>query len=137
MNNNLNLNLTYNAWSDFLIERWRKKIHLLGIGYSQHLYESFEKELFFSAGGDMGKIDFSFAYYGKFVEMGVGKGTPLGEVSVIATDRRLIGKDTGNRRRPKKWYTSIFNTEVRKLGFIIAEKYGQKATFSIVENLKN
>jgi len=61
-----------------------------------------------SAQGDVLKIDFAFKYYGKFVDMGVGKGVEDRSGQGESDSRKLEGKMLGNRRRPKKWYSRTF-----------------------------
>ena len=60
--------------------------------------------------GNPQKVTFLFLYYGKFPDMGVGRGVKLGDPS-------------GNRQR-KPWYSSVFLKEVYALGRLLAEKYG-------------
>jgi hypothetical protein len=134
MSGNTNLNLTVDAWSQFVIERWKKKINALQIGYSQSLEDSLSREVF-SSSGNISKVEFSFNYYGKFTDMGVGRGVSLGDVGSLQSDRSLSGNETGNRRRPKKWHSKTFFTEVAKLKFILAENYAHAGTISIRESI--
>jgi hypothetical protein len=90
-----------------------------------------------SAQGDVLKIDFAFKYYGKFVDMGVGKGVKLGRVKENQDSRRLEGKMLGNRRRPKKWYSATFYAEAMKLGEIMAKEFGRRGTVVISENIND
>lgn len=134
MSKQVDLNETARAWAQIVLERWEQKMDALNIGYTQQLQDSFLLELV-SMGTDVTQIAFEFKYYGKFVDMGVGKGVSLGEVRGNVVERRLVGRETGNRRRAKKWYSPVFYTEVAKLRFIMAEKYARNAVMAIVENL--
>lgn len=134
MTENLNINETARAWAEIVLERWEQKIETLRIGYSLQLEDSFLLDLM-SSGPHVSQIAFSFKYYGKFVDMGVGKGVSLGEVKGNITERRLVGRETGNRRRAKKWYSPVFYTEVAKLKHILAEKYARSGVLAIVENI--
>lgn len=136
MAENLNINETARAWAEIVLERWEQKIEALKIGYSQQLEDSLLLDLM-SSGPHVSQIAFEFKYYGKFVDMGVGNGVSLGEVKGVATERRLIGRETGNRRRPKKWYSPVFYTEVEKLKHILAEKYAKSGVLAIVENIND
>jgi len=135
MSNNTVLNETYKAWADIVLERWMKKMILLKIGRTDQLYNSLVYELFTEAGGNVAKIAFAFHYYGKFVDMGVGNGVSVGEVSLLSSERRFRGSERGNRRRPKKWYSTVFYTEAGKLRFLLAEKYAIKGALMIIENI--
>jgi hypothetical protein len=137
MNGTPNLNQTVDSWAMFVLERWHKKISQLGIGYSQQLEDSLAREVFNQSGGDAAKIQFTFNYYGKFTDMGVGRGVDLGSVSSLKEDRSLAGNHTGNRRRPKKWYSPVFYTEVAKLKFILAEKYAHSGALTITESIED
>ncbi|MBW6491867.1 MAG: hypothetical protein K0B15_11815 [Lentimicrobium sp.] len=137
MNGNPDLNKTIDAWSTFVLERWHKKISMLQIGYSQQLEDSLSRELFAQSAGDAAKVTFSFHYYGKFSDMGVGKGVDLGSVSSLKSDRALGGNETGNRRRPKKWYSPVFYTEVAKLKFILAKNYAHSGALAITETISD
>lgn len=121
---NLNVNLTVQAWADIVIQIWLDKIEQLRIQYSYQLADSFANHVISHANGDVQRIEFAFNYYGKFVDMGVGKGTTLEDVS-----------SPDNKRRPKPWYSRTFYAEVQKLGRLLAEKYARKGVLVIVENI--
>jgi hypothetical protein len=121
---NLNLNITVQAWADIVITIWLNKIDQMNIHYSYQLADSFVNHVISHANGDVQKIEFAFNYYGKFVDMGVGKGVSLEDVQ------------SGNTsRKPKPWYSKVFYSEVQKLASLMAQKYARKATLAIVENI--
>ena len=97
MAENTDIKLTVEAWAEIVMERWLDKIDRLGIGYSMQLADSFQMEVISNAGGDVARIEFAFKYYGKFVDMGVGKYTKLDQVKELKTDRRMEGKQRGLR----------------------------------------
>ncbi len=123
------------SWAKITIENWQKKLHKFRIGYSLDLENSFSKEIISSPQGELIKISFEFKYYGKFVDMGVGKGTKLGDVKENRTSRRLEGRILGNRRRPKKWYSKTFHAETARLAEIMAEEFAHAGVLNIVENI--
>ena len=125
------------TWAKITIKRWLKKIQGMKIGSSGELAKSFLFDVISSARGDLIKIDFAFNYYGKFIDMGVGSGTSLGDVKENTTSRRLDGKMLGNRRRPKKWYSKTFHAEVMKLSEIFAKEYGHRGVIAITENVSD
>ena len=110
-------------WADIVIERWMAKISKLKIIETSELLRSFTSQVHMDANGDASKIVFTFLYYGIFPDMGVGKGVPYEKVSQ-------------SNRRAKPWYSQQFHKEVVKLGYIMAERYGEKAmeAISIIEN---
>lgn len=100
-------------WADIVLERWIRKIRQLKIGSSGELLKSLNSHLTLEANGDPKKITFTFLYYGRFVDMGVGRGVKLG--------------DTSGRRKKKPWYSSTFLKEVNVLGRELAKRYGYDA----------
>jgi hypothetical protein len=125
------------AWAKITIKRWQKKIQGLSIGETGELTRSFLYDVVASAQGDVLKIDFAFKYYGKFVDMGVGKGVKVGQVKENQDSRKLEGKMLGNRRRPKKWYSKTFAAEAMKLGEILAKEFGRRGAVVISENIND
>ena len=116
---------TLEAWADIVIERWQARINRLGVTDTETLLKSFKKNVETDAAGDPVKIVFTYAYYGKFPDMGVGKGVPLD----------TVGKK--GIRQAKPWHGKVFFGQVRRLAEITAEKYGREAEINIIEELTN
>jgi len=114
MADNANLSLTVEAWAKIVVERWENKIVRLRIHHSGNLYKSFAVHVFTQANGDPDKIEFAFNYYGKFVDMGVGR--------------------SGTRKK-KPWYSKVFFGQVKQLGVILRSKYEYKAQLTIITNI--
>lgn len=119
MAENLNLGLTVEAWANIVIERWETKLQRLNIRHTGKLADSFHQHVVTQANGNPELIVFTFEYYGKFVDMGVGRGVTIEQVA-------------SSNRRPKPWYSKQFFSQIEKLKDILAEKYGQKAQFEII-----
>lgn len=120
---------TIEAWADIVLKEWDKKASALGISDTHELISSFVHHVHWHAGGDLQRIEFAFNYYGKFVDMGVGRGVSLD------TRDAMIG--TGlTTRRPKPWFTDTFYKEVAKLRYLIAERTSENIIFSIVRTLE-
>jgi len=112
---------TLKAWADIVIERWELRISQLGVVDTGELLRSFQAQVNTDANGNGEKIVFTYAYYGRFPELGVGKGIKAGIES---------------NRKKKPWYTKIFFGQVNQLARIMAEKYGQQAIAGIIENIE-
>ena len=125
------------AWARITIIKWKKKLASNRIGDTGNLLRSFKYNVLASAQGNVLKITLLFEYYGRFVDMGVGKGVKIGDVKESAASRKLSGKMLGNRRRPKKWYSKTFHAEVMKLSEIFAKEYGHRGVVAITENLSD
>lgn len=125
------------AWAKITIIKWNKKLTSNKIGDTGTLLKSFKYNVLASAQGNVLKIILLFEYYGRFVDMGVGKGVKIGDVKESAASRKLSGNMLGNRRRPKKWYSKTFHAEVMKLSEIFAKEYGHRGVVAITENLSD
>ena len=119
MAENLDLRLTVEAWAEITIKNWLDKIIRLNVIRSRDLFNSFSMHIYTNSGGDPTKIEFAFLYYGKFIDMGVGRGAPLGS----------------GQRKAKRWYNKQFGKEIARLREIMGEKYAEKAAFAVVDAL--
>ncbi len=124
-NPNTNLNLTIEAWSDIVIDNWLDNISKLRIGYFFQLESTLHYNIFSSGHNLPSVVEFSFPLYGKFVDMGVGRGVKLEDV-----------KSSDNNRRPKKWYSKTFYSQTLKLSQILSQKYARMGTLAIIEQIE-
>lgn len=119
-------------WARFTVDRLSKSLKKRRIGVTNSLYFSLYHKLIGIAGGDIGSVKHSFNYYGKFVDMGVGRGQKLDGVKSNA-DLRAIGS---GGRKPKKWYSKTYYGEVAELRNLLANKYGEQAAGLIKEEIE-
>jgi len=136
MSENTNILETVSAWANIVEQIWADKIIKLQIHDTFDGLDSIMNDVSQNNGMPT-SVEFTFNYYMKFVDMGVGKGTSMGNVEDNKISRRNEGKQAGNRRRPKPWYASTMYAERMKLSEILAKKYAYKAALSIVENIDN
>jgi hypothetical protein len=122
-------------WARFTIEKWVDNLHRLKIGHTGELERSFRQHVEVNGDGDLQKIELLYAYYGLFVDMGVGSGTKNGDQGDNSDARRLMGKQRGNRRSPKKWVNKTTHGQVLKLGELLADNAGQKAGYIMINTL--
>ena len=123
------------AWAKITIKIWRQNIVKMKLINTNQLFQSFVENVISAANGDLLKIEFAFKYYGKFSDMGVGRGSKIGDIKENRTSRHLEGKMLGNRRMPRKWYSKTFTAEVLRLKEILENQYGIRAQLTIAENL--
>jgi hypothetical protein len=107
----------------------------IGQNSSGDLYRSFKFKVIAGAEGNVDRIEFAFNYYGKFLDMGVGKGTKLGDRPVSRGSRVLADRMLGYVRKPKKWYSKTFYGESQRLFEILQKEYCRKAQVMISENI--
>lgn len=110
-------------WAKITIERWETRISKLNIYSTGALLKSFHHQVLNDAGGNVEKIMFTFEYYGRFPDMGVGNGVPYSKVNM-------------SNRKAKPWYSKIFINECNFLAKMFATRYGKMAanSFQIIEN---
>ncbi len=114
---------TIEAWAAYVIERWQLEIVRLGINSTGQLLRSFTSTITTQSGGNVDKIIFAYEYYGKFVDMGVGRGVTIAEVAQSG-------------RKPKPFQGKVFFSQVKKLAEILKEKYQNEAALTIVESIE-
>lgn len=135
MAENTNLNETLEAWADITLDKWRQKMQQMHIGATGELARSLRQHVTMSANGESFRIEFFYNWYGKMVDLGVGKGTKLGDIAENKLARRLMGRGATNPRRAKVWKSKTFYAETAKLNAILLEKYNRKAVQSILESI--
>lgn len=123
MADNLNPSETATAWAEIVIEIWEDKMERLKVNRTLDLINSLLFHVNTAANGNVEMIQFFFNYYGKFVDMGVGKGLPAGLTLINA------------QRMPKPWYSKVFYSQVIRLSEIMAEKFANRAAITIVNNI--
>jgi hypothetical protein len=133
---NLNIQGTLEAWQKFTVKDWQKSIQKMRIGVTNDLYNSFINSLVQQSGGDVEKLIFIYKYYGKFPDMGVGRGVKVGDIAENRTVRGLTGQKIGRGRRAKKWYNKPFYSNLNRLSVILAEKYGTHIANTIVNEIE-
>lgn len=117
-------------WARYTAERLQKSITRKKIGSSGALAYSQLYELSAAAGGDIGSVKHSFNYYGKFVDMGVGRGQKIESVKGNGEVWQRAG------RKAKKWFSPTYYGQVSELRNLLAIKYGEQAANLIKENIE-
>ena len=117
-------NKGFNAeqWAKIVIERWEEKIVRLGI-IGDNLINSFTQQVITDSNGDPTLIAFAFNYYGKFVDMGVGRGVPLSEVPF-------------SNRRAKPWMSKTFARELGVMAELLSQHYGHRIAIVIANTIE-
>jgi hypothetical protein len=126
-------------WAIIVLDRWLQALDRYNIGkLDGALWRSFQQQLV-KANGDVEAVIFKFLKYGRFVDMGVGRGTTLNERVLIRkfdTYRDSEGKMTGRIARKKKpWYTKTFYREMAKLADLYKSNYANKLVSAVESSL--
>lgn len=118
-------------WAKITANRLVKALRKKGIGVTNSLQYSIAHKLVAMAGGDVTSITHTFNYYGKFIDMGVGRGQKIESVKSNGDVYRLVG----GGRKPKKWFTPTYYAETMVLLDLMGLKYGEQGAGIIKEQL--
>lgn len=129
MSENLNIELTVEAWAEITIKEWINKAAALGIAPDDPLtLDRFVHHVITNSNGDPQRVEFAYDYYLNFVDWGVGNG-------VTIENRDMMIRSGATRRRPKMWFTDVFYKQVKILSHLLEEKLAKKAELIISMNL--
>lgn len=130
-------------WLDISVEKFLEALDDYEIGkLDGELWRSIAGEIAMN-GGDPEAAIIKFLQYGRMVDMGVGRGMPIGSKKALGEQKFSEKRnDKGQlkkrpKRKPKPWYSKTKYREVMRLREIMAEEIGDM-TFAEVETaLKN
>lgn len=136
INSRINYKGSVQAWVKYTVKDWKTEIAKKKIGHSGQLLQSFRTHTYFGKDAELIEATFRFNFYGRFVEMGVGKGTKIGDVVENKITRSLMGRKAAPRR-PKKWYSKKLFFNANRLQEIIAKKFALQGQSIIVSEIKS
>lgn len=131
----VDLNTYLDRWAALTIEKWQEQLASKNIGVSFELKRSFEKHIQ-ATGEDAARIALKFKMYGRFLDMGVGRGLRANERAsnnFNRAGRRLGANVRVVGRRPKRWLNKTAARETYRL----SELLNSRATQTIIENFNN
>ena len=133
MANEKSIGQTIDHWAEITIKQWLWKMDLLGVGTSKQstgqLARSFYHHVNTAANGNPEYVEFAFEYYGKFVDMGVGKGVTL-------KNRDKLQNAGKTNRIAKPWFSSVFYDRLAILKKELAKYHAEYALKVIKTNLE-
>jgi len=117
------------------VERFQKSIEKAGVSKERNiLFDSFVSELQKGGSDTVERARIMFMKYGRYVDMGVGRGVPIGSAAAKADfERYRYAKNTARfkrgqlkkyGRKPKKWYSRTLAGQIKKLSELMMEHYG-------------
>jgi hypothetical protein len=125
-------------WLDITVERFVGNMRQLKIHDSGALSTSFRKFATELADGDVVKLRLSYALYGKFVDMGVGRGMGAGITKKDdGYDRIRNGRGQLKRRtrKARPWYRKEIAFQLHRLAELQTELKGQVVLSTIADAL--
>lgn len=109
-------------WAEITIMRWIERMADLNVGKTGALKGSFEFQVNADPSGMLKSITLFFLYYGRFPDMGVGKGMGIESVKENRSKwASALGENS--KRVPKKWYSPVFTREYNRLMELLIEYY--------------
>lgn len=124
-------------WAANVIRRWIKEIEYQNITDPDRLEKSLKYKIYNAAGGDMTKIIFTMANYGRYLDVGVGKGEKYKREkhNPIFWSGQKYPETAGYKHQVKPWMYPIFKQRVYALARILERKYSEYAQTIILSNL--
>lgn len=114
-----------NKFAKYVVEKWQSKVKELNINSTGELARSFVYEVRTNAAGDPDLIRFMFNWYGRMVDMGVGRGVTLADAGLRS------------KRQAKKWFTPVLYAEIKRLGELLCKDIAIKFNMSVLDALEN
>lgn len=115
-----------NSWAEVVIDRFHERMDDFEISkLDGDLWRSFAFQLV-ANGGNIEEVIFKFKAYGRFVDMGVGRGVPKGARGTAAFNkaRKENGQLQRYGRKPKPFYSKTKTREIGILRTILIRDYG-------------
>ena len=107
-------------FAQITIEKWEFNVVKNKLINTGDLLRSFQFTISGEANGDKAIISYTFNYYLRMLEMGVGKYSPIGSQS---------------RRKKHKVFTKTFNAEVHRLAELLANQYATEGALTVIRHL--
>lgn len=143
INEKINLKALLSAWTDITIDRFGEQLdkHLYSrkwrggrdrkrAGRTRELRNNWRQtKTLAGAGSGINRINISFLLYGRFLDMGVGRGSGY-HLTKYRANKRNGEKNT---RKPVRWYSKRKAAETHKLRELLA-RYYVEVPIALLEN---
>ena len=117
------LDIDYDKFAQYTVERWQTRIAKMGIIDTGQLYRSFVWHVYRDSNGDIERMVFTFKLYGWYVERGVGKGYRRGNGGNL----EFLANKSVKHRQKRRWYSPQMWHEMKRLAELVGKEYGEKA----------
>jgi len=124
-------------WLDIVVDQLHNALDEYDIGkLDGDLWKSITGSIV-SSGGSVQEVIVKFMQYGRFVDMGVGKGMPIGSQRKLgkkqySKNRNGSGQLLSHNRKSKPWYSKTKYREIARLRELMADSLSDQA-FSVIE----
>lgn len=120
-------------WSNYVTDRLTAELQRRNMKVSDDLLNSLKAAVESANANHEGAAALSFKTYGRFVDMGAGRGYNKGVPSSEAVRERLQDR---RGRRPKKWYSRVAYGTLDRLIMNLVSKY-QDGTLNMLKTTLN
>ena len=125
---------TVEKWLEYTLDDLRESLRKLKIDDTGHLLASVQGHLVAAAGDDVQKLSIAYAVYGKFVDMGVGRGMGAG-VRKRDSDYARIRDERGRlrqySRKPRPFASKVLGKQSFRLSVLLSDYFGATITARI------
>ena len=128
---------TLEIWAANVIHRWIKEMEYQNISNSSKLERSLKYKIYNASGGDQTKIVFTLLNYGRFVDLGVGRGEKYTKRKhqPVFRSGESYPETPGYHYQVKPWFLPIFKQRVYSLAKILERKYSEYAQLMIIQTI--
>jgi hypothetical protein len=119
-------------WAKYTAQRLQKSAKKHGVKDTGDLIYSILYDVI-GAAGDTTGTKHTFNFYGKFSDMGVGRGQ---KIESVKGNGAIIALASGKKRTPKKWFSKTYYAEVAELRNLLLVKYGEDGANIIKESIQ-
>lgn len=125
------------VWAANVIQRWIKEINAQDVKNPGKLIRSLHKRVYNAAGGDQTKIIFTLLNYGRFADLGVGRGEKYNrrKHDPVFYSGQKYPETPGYNWQVKPWLMPVFKQRVYSLAAILERKYNEYAEIMIIQNI--
>jgi hypothetical protein len=124
-------------WAPIMVDRLYQGLDKYNIGKLDGALWNSIKSQVLASNGDVDSIITKFLQYGRFVDMGVGRGVPIGAAGTAAFS--AARNDNGSLRKyhrsRKPWYSKAYYSEVQRFTELYADMFNKQVPVQIQEAL--
>lgn len=124
-------------WSEFTVDKLHDALDKYNIGkLDGALWKSIQDQVV-ANGGDVEKVITRFLQYGRFVDMGVGRGVPIGGAGTkqFSNARNNDGTLKRYARKPRPWFSKTYYHETQRFAELYAQAFQKQIPLQISDAL--
>lgn len=124
-------------WAFNVIQRWTKEIRVQDVSNPDKLISSLRKKVYNASGGDKTKIVFTFLNYGRFADLGVGRGEKYNKIKHERSFRsgKRYPETPGYSWQVKPWLRPLFKQRIYSLARLLEHEYNEYTQVMFFQNI--